>query len=362
MANKEVTQSGSETQGNHRSLEYISVDDLLLDPLNPRLVTKPNPSQDLLLSQLYDTEALDELASSFADNGYFAEEPLVVVPDGQAWIVVEGNRRLATLKILLSSHHRTTLGIQDWPTLDERQRTGLSTVPCIAYKNRDEVFPFLGFRHITGPKKWAPFQRARFIAQLIDDGRSLTEIEDLIGDTSQTVKKLYQDYVVYEQIRADLSIPDRRLRDKFSLLEVTLGQRAIKSFLGMPRRLPAEKVDELIPEDKLEHLEEVIGWVFGTEETRPVISDSRAIANRLAPVLSSESATEHLRRTHDLEEAYEQSDGEKAYLLKRIQGAERALREVAALISIYRDDSDAIAGINRITQLTDGLNAVVSGE
>ena len=362
MNNKEDAQSSSEAHGEHRSLEYIAIDNLLLDPLNPRLVTKPSPSQDSLLSQLYDTEALDELASSFADNGYFAEEPLVVVPHENAWIVVEGNRRLATLKILLSSHHRTTLGIQDWPNLNERQKNGLSTVPCITYKSRDEVFPFLGFRHITGPKKWAPFQRARFIAQLIDDGRSLSEIEDLIGDTSQTVKKLYQDYVVYEQIRNDLSIPDRRLRDKFSLLEVTLGQRAIKSYLGMPRRLPTEKVEELIPNDRLDHLEEVIGWVFGTDETKPVISDSRAIANRLAPVLTSASATEHLRRTHDLDEAYEQSDGEKAYLLKRIQGAERALREVAALIGIYRNDADVIAGTERITQLTDGLNAVVSDE
>lgn len=362
MENDATNVPQSTPDEHRRSLEYISVDKLLLDPNNPRLVTTGDPQQDTLLKLLYETESLDELANSFADNGYFTEEPLVVVPSDDSWIVVEGNRRLATLKLLLSSAKRRLLGVQDWPTINEEQSKALQAVPCITYENRKEVFPFLGFRHITGPKKWAPFQRARFISQLIEEGRGLSEIEDLIGDTSQTVKKLYQDYVVFGQIKDETSIPERLIRNRFSLLEVTLGQRSIKSFLGMPRRLPTEKVEELVPDDYIARLEEVVSWVFGTDEVTSVISDSREISSRLAPVLSSENATEHLRRTHDLEAAYEQSDGEKAFLLKRIQGAERALREVAALISLYSNDRDAIDGVARLSQLAEGLNAVVEKE
>jgi len=346
-----------------RTLDYLSVDDLLLDPENPRLVVTSQPTQHQLLKLLYELESLDELAASFADNGYFAEEPLVVVPgDDEKWIVVEGNRRLATLKLLLSASERAALKVSGWPELDESMIDALSVVPCVKYLRRSDVFPFLGFRHITGAKKWAPFQRARFIAQLIADGRGLAEIEDLIGDTTQTVKKLYQDYVVFNQITEDLGLPEKRVRDRFSLLEVTLGQRPIKAFLGIPRRLPSEEVQALVPEEKLDALEEVVGWVFGTDERPPVITDSRTISSQLAPVLASEEATTHLRETSDLVAAYEYSSGEKAYLLKRIQNAERALRDVAGLVPVYEDDDDVRRGIERIAQLSDALKRVVIDE
>lgn len=346
-----------------RTLDYLRVDDLLLDPENPRLVTSGVPSQDQLLKMLYELESLDELASSFADNGYFAEEPLVVVPgDDGKWIVVEGNRRLATLKLLLDPSARATLHVSGWPNLDEASVEALSVVPCVKYRTRSEVFPFLGFRHITGAKKWAPFQRARFIDQLIADGRSLSDIEDLIGDTSRTVKKLYQDYIVFNQITEDLGLPEKRIRDRFSLLEVTLGQRPIKAFLGIPRQLPTTETKTIVPEDKLDELEEVVGWVFGTEDKAAVISDSRTITSRLAPVLASEEATAHLRATSDLDAAYDYSAGEKAYLLKRIQSAERALRDIAGLAPVYEGDDDVRRGVERIGQLADALKRVVIDE
>ncbi|WP_100809624.1 ParB N-terminal domain-containing protein [Microbacterium sp. BR1] len=201
------------------SLIYLRVDELTLDTRNPRLVTAAAPSQKSLLRQLYEQESLDELAQSFVDNGYFAEEPLVVVKENGEWVVVEGNRRLATLKLLLDESLRADLKVDGWPELSIAQRDRIVEVPCVKYDNREEVFPFLGFRHITGAKKWAPFQKARFIAQLIDAGRSLDEVEDLIGDNSQTVKKLYQDYIVFNQIKTELDMPERPIRDRFSLLE-----------------------------------------------------------------------------------------------------------------------------------------------
>ncbi|WP_409047522.1 ParB N-terminal domain-containing protein [Microbacterium sp. HA-8] len=88
------------------SLIYLRVDELTLDTRNPRLVTAAAPSQKSLLRQLYEQESLDELAQSFVDNGYFAEEPLVVVKENGEWVVVEGNRRLATLKLLLGARVR----------------------------------------------------------------------------------------------------------------------------------------------------------------------------------------------------------------------------------------------------------------
>ncbi|WP_103663511.1 ParB N-terminal domain-containing protein [Microbacterium sp. CJ77] len=341
------------------SLIYLRVDELTLDTRNPRLVTAAAPSQKSLLRQLYEQESLDELAQSFVDNGYFAEEPLVVVKENGEWVVVEGNRRLATLKLLLDESLRADLKVDGWPELSIAQRDRIVEVPCVKYDNREEVFPFLGFRHITGAKKWAPFQKARFIAQLIDAGRSLDEVEDLIGDNSQTVKKLYQDYIVFNQIKTELDMPERPIRDRFSLLEVTLGQRPIKAFLGIPKTLPKQATDKLVPEEKLDALEEVVGWVFGTPSRAPILLESRAISNRLAPVLASSEATDRLRSTGDLESAYEYSAGEKEFLLKKIQSAERAIRDVSGLVSVYLEDPDVVRGVSRLIQLAQGLEKLV---
>ena len=81
------------------------VDDLLLDSENPRLPTSQGPrSQDELLILIVKTYTIGELMESFAINGYFDEEPLVGVPvadDPLKLIIVEGNRRLSALKLLL---------------------------------------------------------------------------------------------------------------------------------------------------------------------------------------------------------------------------------------------------------------------
>src|SRR4051794_19709698 len=84
--------------------EDVAVSDLLLDPLNPRLPEDLQGSpQGELLRYLYEEAVLDELIQSFSDNGYFEHEPLIAYRDRRlrGWVVLEGNRRLAALKILL---------------------------------------------------------------------------------------------------------------------------------------------------------------------------------------------------------------------------------------------------------------------
>jgi hypothetical protein len=336
--------------------ERINIEDLDLDPQNPRLVVGPKPSQADLIETLYESEALDELVTSFIENGYFEEEPLVVVRHGKRFRTVEGNRRLATLKLLHSSSLRKQVGVTDWPALSKEQAARLELIPCVIYPDRDAVLPFLGYRHITGAKKWAPFQKARFVAQLVDSGQRLDEIEDLIGDTTRVVKKLYQEYLVYKQITQDLELPGEPIRARFSLLEVAIGQRAIKNFLGIPRRLPTGKVEAVVPEDHLDELAELTRWIFGDSDHKALIGDSRDINQRLAKVIENEEALSHLRLTWDLEAAYERSGGEEQYLLRRMATAERALRDTAGLLPLYGESVAVSSLLKRLIALVEALH------
>jgi hypothetical protein len=336
-------------------LRWIRVQSLDLDPLNPRLVVPDGATQANLISVLYEQEGLDELVPSLLENGYFEEEPLVVVPNGRRYTTVEGNRRLAALKLLLDPLLRRQARVAGWPTPTSRQKARLTAVPCVIYAERDEVIPFLGYRHITGAKKWAPFQKARFVAQLLESGQSLEHIQEVIGDTTQATKKLYQDYVVYGQITEELQMPSAPIRERFSLLEVALGQRPVKVYLGLPRSLPRTAVDRLVPEDHLEELQELTRWVFGDGTKAAVIADSRDIPGKLAKVVDNDEALEHLRLTDDLEAAYERTGGEQQYLLKRLAASERAVRDAAGLISLYAKDKEVRSAVERLTTLVEGL-------
>src|SRR5688572_9572129 len=109
-----------------------NIDELFLDPENPRLPEELHgASQDRLLKYLWDTAVLEELGRSFANNGFFAHEPLIVVKDKKKknhYTVVEGNRRLAALMIL---HHRPEAGDLRFDVeIDADQLASLREVPC----------------------------------------------------------------------------------------------------------------------------------------------------------------------------------------------------------------------------------------
>lgn len=339
----------------------IAIQDLVLDPKNPRIVVEPNASQETLTRYLYERESLDELVMSFVENGYFPEEPLVAVLDkvSSKYVVVEGNRRLATLKLLLDSSLQDKLGATDWPSLTGEQRSRLDPVPVVVYANRADVLPYLGFRHITGAKKWAPFQKARFIAQLVDEDFDLATIQELIGDSTQVVKKLYQEFTVFEQIRLQTELDTEPIRQRFSLMEVALGQRPIKDHLGLPRTLPAGKDPNPVPEENLDKLAEVVEWVFGSGLRAPVVAESRDISQRLAKVVASEEALQRLRETGDLDLAYELTDGEQVSLERKLDRAEKLLREAAGLVPLYSEDPDIRLAVGRLAKIADALRTQV---
>jgi hypothetical protein len=201
--------------GRKRPLLNVETKRLHLDPANPRLPENiQGKGEDDLMSHLLSHFDLEELSLSMGQNGYFDEEPLVAIPrnlpaaiqpkpgepatpDYIAFInhgdteftVVEGNRRLATVRILLEADTRQALKVRNWPELTHEIRTDLELLPVIVYPTRKEVLPYLGVRHITGNKKWDSYAKARYIAAMIAEGYTVEDIEKEVGDRSQGVLK-----------------------------------------------------------------------------------------------------------------------------------------------------------------------------
>lgn len=95
----------------------VSVKQLRLDRHNPRLVGGATAATDeAIIARLYRTAELDELPQSVSTNGHLDIGPLVAAadPEGDA-LVLEGNRRLATQRLLREPDLDSSAELQEPP-------------------------------------------------------------------------------------------------------------------------------------------------------------------------------------------------------------------------------------------------------
>ena len=111
----------------------IRVAQLYLDPKNPRLAGEELSvdDQDRIARLLWEDRAVNELVDSIAASGYWRHEELFATKEGGKLVVIEGNRRLAAVKLLTDDGLRNRLAITGLPTLSAADREQLSTLPGI---------------------------------------------------------------------------------------------------------------------------------------------------------------------------------------------------------------------------------------
>src|SRR5262245_11847309 len=75
---------------------------LEFDPHNPRLIEDglESPTDADVIRCLADKADLAEIIESIASNGYIDIEPMIVERKGDRYRVLEGNRRLAAIRVL----------------------------------------------------------------------------------------------------------------------------------------------------------------------------------------------------------------------------------------------------------------------
>lgn len=341
--------------GRKRPQLNISYSNLFLDSNNPRLPTRiQGKSEKELIKFIKKAYYLEELAQSMSVNGYLDEEPLVAIPnnlpdefhkipetdlknnqkylnfitnDKTTFTVVEGNRRLSTVKLLLSE------GFQNYVPASEEILEDLKVLPVIVYPNKDSVLTYLGVRHINPVRKWGAYEKARYIAQMIEQhGISVDEVQKRIGDTSNSARKTYTSYRLIEIMEDEFSYDSQDSKENFSFLMLATGQGSIKRYIGLPEKWNDIDLDEIISNENLEKLKRVFRWIYGDGDRLSVITESRDITNKLSPVLNKESATRYLEEYNDLEGAYERSDGDELLLSKYFANALKNLDKAFILI------------------------------
>ena len=86
----------------HWKREEVAVTDLSLDAENIRLEVK-DKSQDALITDLFINEKAMQVLKSIVENGLFPDEIPITIKENGRHVTIEGNRRVAALKVMLKS-------------------------------------------------------------------------------------------------------------------------------------------------------------------------------------------------------------------------------------------------------------------
>lgn len=315
--------------------ELLRVADLEFDQNNPRFPTKvaQGPVDDLLQRFVRD-ERLLEIVESIGNHGFFPGEPLLVVPVKSGYRVVEGNRRLAALKLLT--------GELDPPpgrtSIEEAVNAAAfqpDSVPCLVFDDENEILRYLGFRHITGIKAWSALQKARYAERMYSKYKDLPEAEGLrllareTGSRKDTVGQMLTALRLYDLAEKNnffgLQIMPEQI--EFSLLGTALSYSSLRDFLGLESRddLKLKGLDE----QSLKHL---FDWLFVVEgRAKPIVTESRNL-RKLAAVVSSDTAVKELKNTGNLDVAYELSSGPEQALAEGLRTVLRRLETAQTLV------------------------------
>jgi len=292
------------------TIRWIAVDHLRFDPENPRLPRWiDGESEQAVLEWMLQDATLLELMGSIGAQGYFPGEPILVIPANEpqdAFIAIEGNRRVAAARLLSS------------PTQAPTRRRAVSeaagsaryrpdSIPCLVFPGRENVLDYLGYRHVTGVKEWGPLEKARYVKQLLQrppaaDGQDrLAEIARKLGSRRDYIARLLAALRVYDDvIEGDFfglrGVDERTI--EFSLLTTALSYENIYRFVGLD-----SAADDSSPIDR-DSLRELVQWVYAPigSDGRTVVGESRNL-RRLAAVVASDSALEALRSRLPLEDA-----------------------------------------------------------
>lgn len=339
----------------------IRTDLLLFDHLNPRLVEfaiDTNTSEDFILNILWNNMAVDEIVQSIISNGFFQNEALLIVEEEGKNIVVEGNRRLAAVKAILNPEK--VKGMAKYADqISEEIKSQVFELPVIKRDTRKASWGYIGFKHVNGPAKWGSYAKAQYIATVHDEfGISLPEISKQIGDNNQTVLKLYQGLMVIKQAEARTDfkrddIPSKRLY--FSHLYTGLQTQGFQKYLGLGTT-PKETTSP-VPEEKLENLERVMFWLFGSKKKNidPIIESQNPDLGNLANVLKNDLATMTLEARNDLDEAYEVSLGASKVFVRCILDAKSDLQKAYANVAGYDGEEDLLKTAGTIFKLAENL-------
>lgn len=348
-------------------VESLLIDELHVDPQNPRLPEGVRgESEWTVIKYLYENMALDELAASFLDNGYLPFEPLIVEEregtDG--YVVLEGNRRLATLKILQRAPEAGDLEFDISQSQSARDSvSGLERIPCVKATDRAPVDAHLGYRHIGGLKSWSPEAKARYVTDAVDkaaaagDASPFKSVGRSFGSNAQGMRNSYVALAMLRHARNEFGIDVAHvMNERFGVWMRCLNVPGIREHVGYGAPPEYSQIRAALAKMHQQPLSEVIDDLTPKTGRDALVDDSRDVS-RYGRILQSPKALRVLRKRQNFDLAVDIV--ERMALPDRIRKerdrCEVLLAEVQTMDPIDSATVDAIVDLFGVVRSMHGL-------
>jgi hypothetical protein len=285
----------------------VSPADLKLDMHNPRMAEIEFSSQEEVVAHLVEEYDVDELVLSILTAGWLDYEPLIAERDNT---VVEGNRRLAALRLIEDANLRKTVGYK-LPTIEaEHENAHPKTVSVRYADNREAAYVFIGFKHINGPFKWDALAKAKFAAEWVAKGHDVEVVSRTLGDSHNTVLRLINGWNVLQRARLEGYDPaDATTSAPFPIshLYTALTRPDIRTYLGIETPNREVITPETIKSEKVGELLQLMSWLYGqrSKNEPSLIRTQNPDLGTLVRVIAHAAAREELIANRNLDAAEE---------------------------------------------------------
>ena len=202
---------------------------LLLDPDNYRVATKTSEHKSNIqeihscqdeVFQTLKKQKLADLKDSITKNGFLTVDRIVVTKlEDENYLVIEGNRRVAALKSLISDYEKGYLEETNIADLIEKsQAISAVLVDGTAEEIRDYSNALMGIRHVSGAKKWHGWQSAKLVNSMHENGHTLTDIGLMLGITAIDAGRRMRGYRAFQQLENDPNWGGKKETHHYGLL------------------------------------------------------------------------------------------------------------------------------------------------
>ena len=280
----------------------IDIEDLLLDPNNPRFskhhdeITPLEKFEDENIQEdaykrMTDTKSnfeIDALLAAIKADGFIPVDKIFVRKINRKYLVIEGNRRITAIKKLLKNHKNHVKGYEATDGVDAVLLKQITKLPCVLIdidgpEAEEQVQKILGLRHHGSILPWKPLPAAfnlyqKYLAEYCLQYKDHPKDPDnFIYDVSVTkkvaatfsvdwteVRKQIKLYRIYRQLlEASHRHPDVENPDSFSMIEETLSKAILRERFGY---------DENRSMISDEGIEEILDIYFGLKGKPAVIT------------------------------------------------------------------------------------------
>ena len=323
----------------------FAISELELDRENPRLPTRlMGAAEDEILHYLARKTNIEELITSIGENDFFPGEAIVVTANkakAGIYTVLEGNRRLTALKLLLDPELAATIS-RGASEAVAKARNRPERVPAYEVARRKDVLQYLGFRHISGVQRWEPLAKARYLKILYrqakgDPDMRYRQIAGEIGSRRDAVRKNLDALAAYEVVKENgfFNIPDLDEESfQFGVFYTALGNSKVAIFTGI-RENDGQPTHPIEDPSKLntDTIKELVEWMSVKDAAgRTRLGDSRNI-KYLTEVVSTPRALDLFRQGATLEVAYRETPDLQNEFIHDLQSATSSVKSANEKLS-----------------------------